>query len=165
MACSTGEASDAMQAACGFFLLTSIYPLWHAWRANRRTTLLPAVCWAMLAWSAWVGTWAAAVVSPGQGTAVLPYLALSLTGCAGVAVLGARRPGVSAWNFVVLALLAVLLLPLAEIAISGTAFHLGPFRTVFLIVLLGTTVTNYLPTRAAAGAMLLAFASGLAMAG
>ena len=50
--------------------------------------------WAGGAWAAWVATtWA-----PGP---LATYLALCLSACAGVAVLGARRPGVTAWNFVV----------------------------------------------------------------
>jgi hypothetical protein len=48
----------------------------------------------------------------------LRYLALCLTGCVGVAVLGARRPGVGAWDFVLLGLLAVLLL-VAGGAVAG----------------------------------------------
>jgi hypothetical protein len=80
---------------------------------------------------------------------------LGLTGCAGVAVLGARRPGVVAWNFVVLGLLAVLLLPLAEGALLGTPLQLGTVRTLFVGVLLAVTVVNYLPTRLGAGAALL----------
>src|SRR5260370_314993 len=48
------------------------------------------------------------------------YCAVCLTGCAGVAVLGARRPHVLAWNFVVLGLFTVMVLPLMETQIIGT---------------------------------------------
>src|SRR2546423_30545 len=84
------------------------------------------------------------------------YLALCLTGCAGVAVLGARRPHVGAWNFVVLGLLAVMLLPLLETVIAG-APSLDVLRVLFLSATLGVGMLNYLPTRLAPAAVLAAF--------
>lgn len=90
------------------------------------------------------------------------YFAMCLAACAGVAVLGARRPGVGAWNFVVLALVTVLLLPLALEVLLGTllggkGLSLGYVleRLLFLVVTLGVGVLNYVPTRRALGALLL----------
>src|SRR5581483_7328575 len=83
------------------------------------------------------------------------YLALSLTGCAGIAVLGARRPQVVAWNFVVLGLLGVMLLPVLERSVIG-ASSLDWVRMVFLGGTLLVGVLNYLPTRAAPAAVFLA---------
>src|SRR5437868_1505128 len=85
--------------------LSGAAPLWAAARANRGTSLAYAVGWAWLAWMAW----GLALFAGGPAAG---HLALGLTGCAGVAVLGARRPGAGAWNFVVVGLLAVVLLPL-----------------------------------------------------
>ena len=51
----------------------------------RGTTLTYTLLWAALAWVAWLWTAAA-------GTMISRYVALGLTGCAAVAVLGARRP-------------------------------------------------------------------------
>lgn len=131
-------------------LLSAAYPLCAAWRATRRTPLVQAVQWALVAWAAWGAALGAALVrSPAEAPA--RYLALSLTGCAGVAVLGARRPGVTAWNFVVAGLLAVLLLPLLE-----GLDHLSPPRQVFLGAIVGVGLLNYLPTRFAPAALLLA---------
>ena len=102
-----------MYLAAALLLLTGAYPLGRAWLANRRSSLAHALAWAALAWLAWLGV--ALAEAWGLGVPVAArYVALCLTGCAGVAVLGARRPGVVAWNFVVLGLLVVLLLPLAE---------------------------------------------------
>jgi hypothetical protein len=90
------------------------------------------------------------------------HVALSLTGCAGVAVLGARRPGVGAWNFVVCGLLAVLLLPVVQGV--GVA-HLATEFRIFLAAVLAIGLSNYLPTRAGPGALLIGIGCGLMFAG
>src|SRR5207249_767344 len=116
------------------------------------TSLLPSVAWLVVAWLTWGGLLAAAEVWPGSRTPAARYLALCLLGCAGVSVLGARRPGVGAWNFVTLGLLAVLLLPVAEgwghVTLSGP-------RLLFVAGTLAVGVLNYLPTRLWPAALLL----------
>jgi hypothetical protein len=102
-----------MAVLCGLILVTGLYPLWRAFQAERGSSLAFALLWAAAAWAAWtaaVWTWA---VQGWAATAAVRYLAFALTGCASVAVLGARRPGAGPWNFVVAGLLAVLLLPIA----------------------------------------------------
>ncbi len=152
-----------MQLLHGLIFLGSAYPLWLAWRANRRTTLLQAVNWAVAAWVAWLGAVAlcGAEAAPARRETVR-YLALCVTGCAGVAVLGARRPGVGAWNFVLLGLLAVLLLPLVQGLLLGS-HALDQVRLVFLGATLGVGVLNYLPTRLAPAAVLMAAGCGWEM--
>ncbi|MBV9123632.1 MAG: hypothetical protein JO112_09765, partial [Planctomycetes bacterium] len=142
-----------MPSLSWLLLVTGGYPLWRAWQGNRETALLQAINWAIIAWAAWL--WA---LFPGRvwpEAAEVRYLALSLTGCAMVAVLGARRPGVGAWNFVVLGLLAILLVPLAESLITGRSLRPGPARLVFLGGTVAVGILNYLPTRSALGAVLL----------
>jgi hypothetical protein len=96
----------------------------------------------------------------GQEMRLIRYLALCLTGCAGVAVLGARRPGAGAWNFVIVGLLAVLLLP----ALHGLGDpHPESAHWIFLAVTLFVPLLNYLPTSLAAGSLLLAAGCGLEM--
>jgi hypothetical protein len=145
----------------GLILLSGLYPLARAWRANRRTPLKHAAGWALAAWAAWVAAAAVAVAWPGADGGLAVYLALCLTACAGVAVLGARRPGAGAWNFVVAALLAVLLLPVAR--------GLGvprpePWHLAFLGVTLGVGVVNYLPTRLALAVLFVAAGCGVELA-
>jgi hypothetical protein len=147
-----------LSLAIGLLLfLTGACPWWAAWWANRRTSLLQSVNWGVTAWTVW-GLRVA--MADSSQVLLLCYLALCLTGCAGIAVLGARRPGVRAWNFVVLGLLAVHLLPVAEGALTGTGLQLDGFRIFFLSVTLAVGVLNYLPTRLAAAAVFAALGCG-----
>jgi len=124
-------------------------PLARAWQANRRTSLHDAILWAAAAWL----SWGFAIAWPANDD--LAYLALCLTGCAGVAVLGARRPHVFAWNFVALGLLGVMALPLLEsMVIRVHSFNVE--RKIFLAGILIVTLGNYLPTRFAGAAVALA---------
>ena len=78
-----------MQQLCLALFAVGFYPLYRAWLATRRTSLFHAVHWGIAAWLAWGVTLMDAVDGhPNPAT----FLALSLMGCAGVAVLGARRP-------------------------------------------------------------------------
>ena len=134
--------------ALGLLLLTGFYPLWRAWRASRRTTLRHAIAWTAAAWAAWV---AAAGFGPDAGLA--RYVALALTGCAAVAVLGARRPIVAAWNFVVGSLLVVLLWPVVERMGDLRPGGLLTVAAVLLSAAILVGMVNYLPTRIAAAVL------------
>lgn len=133
-------------------LLSGGLPLGFALFVKRRTVLVHALLWSSASWICWL----AFVVS---SVAPLRYFALCLTGCAAVAVLGARRPHAAAWNFVVLGLLAVMLLPFIEAWLLGSE----TFDTLRVVLLYGTIlmgVVNYLPTRFAAAALALACGCG-----
>jgi hypothetical protein len=132
-------------------LLAGFYPLLVAWRSSAGSTIRHALGWAVVAWAAWcVG-----------GSPEWRYVALSLTACAGVAVLGARRPGVGAWHFVVLGLLITLLLPLF-MGLGG--LRLQPEQVWFLGAVLLVGVANYLPTRLFLPAALLLACCALELA-
>lgn len=139
-----------LYAALGLLLLTGFYPLWRAWRANRATTLGQAVGWAGCAWLTWTAAAWVGAAWPGVDMRLSRYVALCLTGCAGAAVLGARRPGAGAWNFVVVSLLVVLLWPVAE---GWGDPRLNVFNTTFLAAALAVGTLNYLPTRTAAAVL------------
>ncbi len=139
-----------LYAALGLLLATGLYPLWRAWRANRATTLQQAVGWAVCAWLAWVASAWVTAAWPGVDVRLLRYAALCLTGCAGAAVLGARRPVAGAWGFVVASLLVVLLWPVAE---GWGDPRLNVFNATFLAAALAVGLLNYLPTRTAAAVL------------
>jgi hypothetical protein len=134
-------------------MLPGAIPLGVALWANRRTSLAHALIWALIAWLTWV---AAALWTDIDS---LRYSALALTGCAGVAVFGARRPHVAAWNSVVAGLFAVMMWPVVEIEIIGVQSFEG-LRVWFLIGTIGVGVINYFPTRLAPAALLLELACG-----
>jgi hypothetical protein len=133
-----------MQVAVVVVFLSGVYPWWRAWRYNRYSPLCSALAWAIAAWASWAML-ALVAETPGGTAQAQRYLALSLTCCAGVAVLGARRPGAPAWNAVVVGLLAILLLPLAEQLVVG-ANSFGWVRVLFLAATLAFIALNYLPT-------------------
>lgn len=137
-------------------LLPGAIVLYGAYSANQRTSLAHAVLWGVLAWLAWGG--ALLFGEPiSDGIDPFRYVALCLTGGAGVAVLGARRPYVLAWNFVVLGLLAVMLLPLGESLLLGTD-PVDPLRIVFMATTIAIGALNYVPTRTGPVALILATA-------
>jgi hypothetical protein len=147
-----------MPIALAVLILLGLIPIALALRANRGTSLLHALVWTLIAWLAWG---AAFLCDDLESTEIQPvrYCALCLTGCAGVAVLGARRPHVFAWNFVVLSLFAVMAWPLLETRILGTHTFDG-LRIVFVVGTIAIGIMNYLPTRLAPAAALLLLACG-----
>jgi hypothetical protein len=151
-----------MQLLAAIVLLTAAYPLTIAWICNRFTTLRYALFWAAATWSIWMVVAACGAIWPIWEGYFAQYLALCLTGCIGVAVLGARRPGAGAWNFVVMGLLAVLLLPVAEG--FGTP-RLNWVYLAFLGATLFVGLVNYLPTARVLAALSLAVACGIEIAG
>jgi hypothetical protein len=151
-----------MQSLAAILLLTAAYPLGLAWLKNRRSTLVHPLVWGWLAWLVWVVVVGGGAIWPSAASPLGRYLALCLTGCAGVAVLGARKPGAAAWHFVVVGLLAVLLLPVAE------GFGTPRLNAVYLSFLGGTLalgLLNYLPTRHAPAALSLAVGCVVEIAG
>ncbi len=147
-----------MQVALLFLFISGLVPIWLNLRANRTTTLRHAAWWTGVAWIAWM--LALLMASSQDGLEPWRFTALCLTGCAGVAVFGARRPHVAAWDFVVSGLFAVMMLPLAEGLFFGFP-SLDPVRTFFLIATLAVICLNYLPTRFCVAAMLAAVALAL----
>ena len=139
-----------LYAALGLLLCNGYYPFWRVWRSNRATTLRQAIGWAGCAWLAWIAAAWVSAAWPVVDVRLPRYVALCLTGCAGAAVLGARRPVAGAWNFVVISLLVVLLWPVAE---GWGDPRLNVFNATFLSAALAVGVLNYLPTRMVAAVL------------
>lgn len=144
-----------MEVWGGVFLLTGLYPLFRVWRVLQGTTLRDALVWGGLAWFSQVAAWMS-----GGGIAAR-YLALALLACAGVAVLGARRPGMTAWNFVVLGLFTIFCLPFLQ---GFGELRLETPNLLFLAGALIVGIGNYLPTRNGPAAVLLGVFCALELA-
>src|SRR5260370_21240661 len=99
--------------------VSGFYPIACAARSNRKTTLLHAIAWAMIAWFFWSAANVLAAFHKEPESSLISLLALAFSGCTSVAVLGARRPGVGAWNFVIIALFLVLGVLWVEVVLSG----------------------------------------------
>lgn len=138
-----------LESAIPIFVLAGSIPWIRAGFAEWRTPLRSAVMWAWAAWLSW--TVLAFQEAAGEGTATLRLITLALSACAGMAVLGARRPGAAAWNFVVAGLLLVLLLHIAQ---RFGQKRLEGIHLIFLVGLLLLSFANYLPTRLGPAAIL-----------
>lgn len=86
------------------------------------------------------------------------FSAAALALCPAVSVLGSKRPQERAWNFVVLALWAIVSLPSLLSWMTGRngEFQLTDLRGAILWILIALPAINYLPTRFAAAALLYA---------
>jgi hypothetical protein len=141
--------------AASLLMLSAIGPILWGWWVHRHTTLVHVFFWVVVAWLAWL---VASQMDAWQNR----YLAVVLTSCAGVAVLGARRPGARAWHAVVAGLAAVLLLPLAESFFSrGDSATTDNLRWVFLAGAASVGILNYLPTRLGPASVSLLIAVGI----
>jgi hypothetical protein len=137
-------------------IVAGVIPLLMALRANWRTSLSHAISWAIVAWLSWGVAFLVGSnfdMAEGQGIDPARYCALCLTGCAGVAVLGARRPYVGGWNLVVIGLFSVMILPLLESLVLGT-HPVDGLRIVFMSGTIAIGILNYVPTRFAPVALL-----------
>ncbi|MBX7103894.1 MAG: hypothetical protein K1X57_07425 [Gemmataceae bacterium] len=129
-----------MSGVWALLVASAAIPLGRAWVLNRGWTVRHALAWA---WAAWTG-WIVLAITPGRESA---WLALTLTSAAGIAVLGARRPIIGMWHFLVASLLVVLWLGFAEGLLDGSGLKLGAFRLTFVAVLLCVGFGNYVMTR------------------
>ena len=126
---------------------------WAVWR-NARTSLLHAACWALSAAVAWclLGLPRLQVASSSNPWF---WIVFGATAAPIIALLGARRPTVLAWNFVVIGFLATLLFPVLSNQMIGSDLA-TPFQFFFLGIMLLVSVVNYLPTRLMPAALLFA---------
>jgi hypothetical protein len=140
--------------------LTGVYPLRLALWANRKTTLFHAIIWALIAWIAWIVVFFLEVLHKEETPIPARYLALGLIGCASMAILGARRPGVVAWNFVIGGLLVVMMFLWFEGRLAEDDRILHRLRAVLLASTVAIGAFNYLPTRLAPAALMLVIGCG-----
>ena len=79
----------------------------------------------------------------------LRYVGSASTCCPLMALLGAKRPQDVGWQWIVVTLWIVLVLPVGETLVlwQGGALEIGPFRKWFLVILMLVAIGNYGLTR------------------
>jgi hypothetical protein len=92
----------------------------------------------------------------GPRAAAIRYLAATTTLCPVIGLLGAKRPQDRGWQFIVLTLWIVLILPATQnLAFApGSPLELHPAWQAFLALLVLTGLGNHLPTRFGVSALL-----------
>jgi hypothetical protein len=142
----TGAVVAIVALGCGLGVLFYSRP------ALKQTTLLAAWWWTLAAVAVWSGVELYAALTPAATAGRLaPYrlAAVVLSLCPMVALLGAKRPQHTAWQFVVLSLWGILALPAAEAIFlhRGQQPEVGDARAwlLWVVILLGPI--NYVPTR------------------
>lgn len=128
----------------------------------RGTTLAAPALWTvaaalMLAAADGVLTWRPNLAET-FGASLARYATAAGTFCPLIAVLGAKRPQDRGWQWVVLTLWIVLLAPAGQAwaGRSGRFEAIGPAWQMMLYALMGLGLLNYLPTRHALAALLVA---------
>jgi hypothetical protein len=133
-------------------------------RGAMRTTLSAAWCWAGASLTALAAAelaiaWLAGETPPAW-VSHLRYCAAVTTFAPVMAVLGAKRPQNRAWQLIVLALLAILILPSVQALLfrAGEPLALHMARRGFLAILVGMGLMNYIATRFGVSSLLFAAA-------
>lgn len=147
----------------GAALILAFVNLARAFRALAGTSLRPATVWAMLAAAiASMSMLSADMNVPGSPReGLLAHLAFLATLASLVSVLGARKPGESAWAILCGLFLLIGLLPMLEgIGLARRFDVLDRLRlespwTYFFVLVIFAGVSNYLPTRFVLSAALL----------
>lgn len=123
------------------------------------TTLLATWWWSLAAFVATGGLEllvANQLIADDTTAQALRYAARVLLLCPTISLLGVKRPQDGPWNFVVLSLWGVLVLPAAQALFlnTGQPLEIGVFHAWFVVVLLLASLVNILPTRHAPAALL-----------
>jgi hypothetical protein len=135
-----------------------------ALRRARGTTLAAPAAWAVAAAAVYAAVELALAVNSGwegtPGASLARYAAAAGSCCPIMAVLGAKRPQDRGWQWVVLSLWVVLLVPAGQAWAAGVAGRFAPSMIWrgLVVVLVALVPLNYSPTRHAASA--LAFTAG-----
>ncbi len=126
----------------------------------RGTTLVGPCVWAVVVMAvlAVAGIYLSLATVHPSSAASLRLIYATGTFCPLMAVLGARRPHHGAWNFIVASLWVVAALPALEAMFlgRGETLDIGGVRGWFLWLMIVLGMLNYLPTRHAFSAMLVA---------
>jgi len=152
--------SSPVASAAALFALLLAANLRLSLRSCRGTTLAAPCVWAMISATCLALITALEALSPAQTITsdALRFAAAASTFCPLMAVLGAKRPQDRGWQWIVLSLWAVAVWPAVQAVLipSGTQLELFIVWKLFLLGLVAVGLLNYLPTRFACPALLVA---------
>lgn len=158
----TIPAGWPVTAVCAVALAVAVGLLARGYRAVADTTLVPAWLWSLAAVAALAAVPIAASAFPRLAAAEylvpLQLAAATLSFCPVIALLGAMRPQHHYWNFIVLSAWVMLALPAAEAFFMnrGQRLEISDARAWFLWIMILLGPVNFLATRFAASAVLVA---------
>ena len=122
------------------------------------TTLVAPVVWSIFALLLIAGIDLTLSLTKGNITTIekLRYFAATSSFCPLMAVLGAKRPQDKGWQWIVVSLWIVLILPVGQTFIwRGGTLEVGPFRQWFMVILMLVGLANYALTRFGFAALVL----------
>jgi hypothetical protein len=131
------------------------------------STLTAPVAWCAVSALTFAAVETYLAVSRGETTdlirSLLRYATVASTFCPIMAVLGSKRPQDRGWQWIVLSLWIVLLVPAGQAlaAPSGQRLELSAIWRSMLITLIAMELLNYLPTRFALPAILATVGQGI----
>jgi hypothetical protein len=159
---SAGQAAASGDADVVVALgLVGLIGLYAAWGRVRGTTATAAWCWAGVSLGCIVVAelavaWLGRSMSP-AAVESCRFAAAATTFCPVMSLLGSRRPHYWAWQFIVLSLWCVLVLPGGEALVFGRGgLEVDVVRSWFLLILVVVALLNSLPTRSSLSGILLA---------
>lgn len=143
-------------------LFASLALLVMARRTFSGTTLLGPWAWAVGAVVFWISSELWFFQSETSKDAWL-YLVLAGSLCPMMSLMGAKRPQNRGWQWIVLSLWIVLAIPVGQhfLFTPSQPFALFAAWPIFLLVLIGLELLNYLPTRHALSAVLFVVAQSI----
>jgi len=149
-----------MQLTAIILGLIGLLALPGLWYEVRGTTLIAPWLWAVVSGLAMLG-----VAIQGASEPLLNYAAACTTLLPAAAIYGAKRPQDRGWQWIVAALLVMLLWPAGESWLLGQPFDLTaqPMRSWFLIVLFVVQCGNWIVTSNVGPVLLLTVAQSLSL--
>lgn len=159
--------NNAVQAWLSLFLCAAaLYVLFGGRRAVWTTTLRAGWCWAVTMLAVISVIELIVGLSPSASNAhaeLLRFVAAVSVFTPTMALLGAKRPQIAAWQFVVVTLWGVLALPALELWMRGRGEELAidPVRSCFIVMMIAVGAVNHFPTRFGLAAGQLAIAQAV----
>lgn len=159
---------SAIAIASTLLGVTALAMLWATRRQRRGTTLVAPAAWSGLSLATLaLATVCETLLQPGEKAESWRYLAAVGTFCPVMALLGAKRPQHTAWQWIVGSLWGLLALPALESLVlrPGDALYIAPAWRWLVAILWAIEAMNHVPTRYWPSACLALLGQGVLLRG